>query len=422
MDPAALRWRVPCAIDDGPDGLSQLEHRLQTGFYPNVALKGAIKDNLPALSHLIDSYGRRVSFNMQTHSGREKEKYMQVLDFVAALRENHGELIGEAVGIKAAEKFIEGPYNLRSTVGAEAYAAGVERNHTVFYELAHYADHLDLRLELENRPHPNYVKAADRPGTPADPAARWSGSWVPALQTDGTLTASSKEIIAFLRSVQNGVLQLDLEHLAQTCQYGFIFNLERASSGVLRLGDLDEPAKALLRSQYPELEGDVLLDYRGMSRAESKHLERYGYTVREGQPLVYEKRLTLLDEALTLADTLSITAVTPGFQPYAIIEDERDGRPVRIIGSHLPGIHPQYIHNPHVRAALESKANSLHWLAQTVMVRNGVLDIELEPQLDDGSKPVYEGRVWEEQMAYAQRQLLENFATSTFQDTGPEYF
>ncbi|MCX6775179.1 MAG: hypothetical protein NTY99_03790, partial [DPANN group archaeon] len=245
-----------------------------------------------------------------------------------------------------------------------------------------------------------------------DPHPRWQGRWSAEPYFNGTMLADALDARKIIRNLRSSNMQLDMEHLVQTIQWGNIFSLESAPDRILKFKDLDEERRIVLESYGMHFnEADAVFDYKTMSTEEQRFLDEFGYVFKTGQPLVYQNKLTLKNQ---LADLLNIpvASITPGFQVYQGVFDVIDGKRTVVIGSHLPGITKHYVKNVSMRGILKEKLKSTHRMTWQFMKQKNIKDVEIEAHVDDGTNLVYDGPAWSIQANEARKQLIEDFSIS----------
>lgn len=405
---------APCALPEG--NTSQLEERLALGYHPHISLRESLpRHALAQVAQMLNDSSAVARFNLQDCSAETApEDYRAAIESVAEIVARAPGNVLPSLGLKAG-RAVHGQATLLSPIGAAELQSFWERTKDLLSEMHQLASGYDLRLEFENPPQPNFGR---HPSLPVDPSPRWSGKWSPVPVFDGAFSASSKDIAELLGSLPDAQLQLDIEHLVQTVEYGHVFAIDGGPHRRL-VGDL-EPQQLSLLERYGERDPkEVLFDYEGMSDSEHSFLHEHGYTVRKGQPLVYDKRLSFRRE-LDAVLMHPITTITPGFQVYQLIHDDGPMDAIPRIGSHMPGIHPRYVHAHALREELLDKVACIHQYLWQRVRQTSIEFVELEPQIDGGAGPVYGGAVWAEHMRFAADQLRELQDRPTRH--APEYF
>nr|AQS29455.1 hypothetical protein [uncultured archaeon]AQS29483.1 hypothetical protein [uncultured archaeon] len=401
-----LVFHAPCVVNDKV-GTAQLRQRLEMGFAPSIIYRGNLSEKtIDELRGTIRETNKSISFDFG--EAKEDQKYSDMLAFISHLCSDFPN-VERAVGIKPGSAVGYSAFTGRGipfSIGE--YKQAFAKHSEFLRRLAEEADNLDLSFELENRPEPNYAFFPDgnHGSVPIDTAPRWGGKWSPFVQFIGTFGASYKNIQKIISSMDGGAsLHLDLEHLAQTCQWGSVFNFGRMHTGILRIGDLTvDERQAMVSCGIEGEDEEVLVDYLNLTKDEESFLDDFGFVFRTGQPPVYGRRLTLCGELDNLRSNVPVDGITPGFQVYQGLIDE--GR--YVIGSHMPGITEQYIKDPELRRRLTGEIREIHQAGKLFMEKEGITDVEIEFQIDDGQRTVYDGPEWEAQTREGLRQLKDN--------------
>jgi hypothetical protein len=417
MDIDELRYHAPCLVSEKV-GVEQLESRLHEGYIPNIILKEPLPEQ--TTDEMLRCAARwgvtDASFDIQSCTTRKSmDEYRALLKFIGDIVRQHKPHFSSAVNVKldSAVRLNPQPGSVLCPISTEEYSRRLEANIKQLGELSELACSHGLILAIENRPRPNYGQVPrDQPGRlPADTTPRWSGLWSPRPEFIGTFGCDANELLTILGMVEKLEIQLDVEHLGQVCQWGYIYNLERGD--MLRYGELSVAEKwGIVGFGMPYTDNDVLFDYRNMDDLEREFLETWGYVVREGQPVVYGNRLNLREE-LDILSNAPITAVTPGFQVYQSFwdRDER-GQSWHRIGSHTPGITPSCIADEGLRDRIARELVPFHAAVWEFMERYGIRDVEVEPFIDDGKQVVYSGGIWAKGMRESIAQLKNNFTAA----------
>jgi hypothetical protein len=405
-------------------GYQQMKDRIALGFMPKIILKDPLKGKEVSTIEKIASehHAKGISFDMGICTGaRPLEDHLKIIGSVEKLigiNERYSKIIGAKLSSALAAQ--EESASLRSPITMEEYEERFLADIELMKHVSEYLQNRGLSLSLENRPRPNYSYSADSRLLKPDPQPRWDGRWSAIPRFIGTFFSSADEINAVLGALPGVGLDLDLEHLCQTVQWGNIFNLEISEQGVLRYGDLtDEQKESMVHCGLTHDDNDVLFDYKNLTAKEQYFLENFGFAIRKGEPLVYARQL-FLDQEAELLKGVRITEITPGFQVYQglryVIDSEHE---ILTIGSHMPGIQQRYVKDPELVIGLSRKLEPIYALAWCIMERHDIGDILLEIQVDDTQKPVYEGEKWKEQAETAKRQALSLFRTATEQGFRP---
>jgi hypothetical protein len=418
-----LEYYSPCVVDE-KYGINQMMSRVKAGYIPIVNLKNKWSQNvIDAFDHffITHDYIKNVKFDIGTCSGEERD-LGGLIDFIATLRDKHPTNFSGGVEVKLGSAINPNTKNLdtRSSISLDFFNNEYEKNIDEINCLNKKAWNKGLHLELENRPRPNYGFSRDGEGITKDPYPRWN-NWSAEPRFIGTFFANSQDIINVLSNIRGAKLALDIEHLCQTVQWGNIFNLEQGCRRYY--GQLSEPQKNSLKNYGMKLDDNSLLfDYSDpsnpekllLSEKESCFMKKYGFVLREGQPVVYEKKLTLFDEMWKIfwsprIEPKTYASITPGFQVYQGFLDKIDGEEKLVIGSHMPGITERYIKNPKLRESYAKQVHAIHSLCLRHMSNVKVKEVIIEPMMDDGKQPIYKGPEWKAQMKEAKKQLLHNF-------------
>jgi len=408
IDISKLEFHAPCSIIDG---LSQLKNRVKNCFVPSIIMRqlpsGEVLDSLDAYLERGDV--REVGFNIGYCLPERRDLEKKLIDTIASIRDKFPGIVTSEIDIKFGVDV-----NVRthlSPLDSRSYLEVYRENVEHVRQLLAHSVRRGLGFNIENDPSPSFAFSPAGSGITPDPYPRWGGaqSAVPALA--GSFFSYSGNMIPILIDLQGVDLQLDLEHLGQTVQWGNIFNLDTYGERP-RVGDLVSAHQDALRNYGFNFDGEErLFDYSQLSDEENQLLEKFGYVVREGQPIVYRRRLTLENELSRLQeDSVRISSITPGFQVYQSYFDTINSTNTLVMGSHLPGITPKYFRDPAVRNEWERKIKSIHALCLGFMEAKGIRKVEIEPVLDDGKKLVYEGHAWDEQINTARTQLIDNFS------------
>lgn len=415
-----LVFQAPSIID--PE-LAQIDSRVKEGYMPYVMVTrlppkedkvktAAFEENVKKFLKYIQNNNVAVSFDIGNCFGKPVEESIERLKVVDSIRKQAPEHISKGIKMKcdSAVAFPKATI-LEPGVNCTQYESAHQKTLDAMKQLYAAAQRLGVALEIENRPRPDYTLADKKtPKNILDPQIRWNNEWSARPKFEVEVFSDASEIVGFMREFENAKLQLDIEHLVQNIQYGNIFSLENANDGILKAGDLNDEQKKILRSYgIPCKDSQVIFDYSKLSREEIKFLKKFGYVIRKDQPLIYERKVTLEGELETIVENQTpLRSISPGFQVYQGFYDIRDGKEVLLIGSHMPGIISKYIKNDEVRVSLQEKIRAIHALVWNFIKKNGIKIIELEPQVDDGTKTVYSGQKWSKQTSEMVSQIKEN--------------
>jgi len=421
-----ITWHAPCGIDD-KQRLAQFVSRVEGGWTPTIGLKAPLSPDLTAqLAQYVKDYdvkGVMFDLGIGVCKGEDKGRplFGPRVNYIAARVQQDPDHFSPTVLIKldSSLNVSREDLDLNAKISGPDHLAALERTVDDLAWIAAYAQDRELRIAVENRPEPNYGYHPEGKLPRPDPEPRWKNAkgqtiWSAVPRFTGSFASNAQEILYILSRVPGVALNLDMEHLSQVAGPGHIFNLENAPEGRLRYGDLtSEQQWGLQNLGLSYREEDVLFDLTDIRDEERDMLASLGYLVREGQPRIYGHRLTLEGEVRRLADAakaggLDIELLTPGFQVYQGMLDTRNGQDTLIIGSHLPGITPRYIHDAGLRLKLMREIMPVHALARLLIESAGVRDLEVEIQVDDGEKVVYQGPIWEADAAEARRQTEQN--------------
>lgn len=423
----SIRYHVPCVIG-GEVPLSQLEDRVAIGVIPSIHFRKKFTDEeISSFEDYIRKNNvRGVSFNLGPYNPyRTLEEYEYFLNTIRDLADRNPGYIERTAGIKYGSIFDPSRpvLSLSSPIDLESYESNYKRFVQGVQKISQLAQTKGISLEVENGPNPGFDYDPNGEKVKGDTHPRWGKVWYARPAFSGELCASATEIVRLLMGLENPRLELDLEHLVQTCQYGNIYNLEQARDGVLKLGDLTPEQKQGFQNYDLGIQDDnsVLFDFTNLTKKEEEFLEESGYTIRMGQPLVYKKRLDLVTQlgyifTKQTERLINISSITPGFQVYQGFWDIIDGKKVLTVGSHMPGISRRYVKDQGVRANLTRQVRFIHQFAFDFMYGTNTRDVEIGPQLDDGSRVQYGGSVWREQVTSAIDQLEDNFRQASLKD------
>ena len=409
-----LVFQAPSVIDSQ---LSQIKARVDDGYLPYVIIsKHVAEEDVGKFLKYIQKNNVNISFEIGNCFGRPIETSIMLLNLVNSIREQAPEQISSGIKMKC-DPAVASLGNSILTPGINCLQyKEVSRKTIAGMKLLHKeSQKLGIVLEIENRCRPIYAQigfnASSLYPETIDPSPRWAGKVSALPRFEAGIFSDAKEIVNFINQFENTKLQLDIEHLGQNAQYGNIFTLANARNGILRARDLNSEQRQILRTYGINAKNsDVLFDYSRINEEEMKFLKRFGYIMRENQPMVYERRVTLKDELdEILKNGASLRSITPGFQAYQGIFDVRDGKEILTVLSHLPGITERYVKNPVIRKSLSDKLKPVHALTLDFMEKNAINVVELEPHIDDGKKVVFYGPSWSEQTKEMTRQIKENF-------------
>lgn len=427
MNLGDLKFHAPCVVNDGL-GTSQLEERVALGYNPGIMglAKVPSDDTISDLRRVIEeSPELSFGFNFGGVKGKSTD-YEDAVSMIAGIRDNFPGSVDATISMKFDSAVAYGPeFNgVNATFSLSEYEAALERNIELVQGIAGLARSRGLSLGFENKPRPNFgVVLEDQIDTTEIPlrvSPRWGTgrqkmTWSPWAQFIGSFFSDASEMVRISREIDGASLLPDIEHLAHVCQYANVMNLEVAEAGVLGVGALSDAQREALGNTGIDCSRDeaILFDYSNLSSPENDFLERHGIFFRPGQPLIYKERLTLRGELDKLSESgLPISEITPGFQVYQAIMDERNGQPALLIGSHMPGISEEYIASETVRDRLSREIRATHAVCYGFMQRNEIDSIEVESQMTDGEKIIYSGPEWIRQTGIAVHQLKDNLAAA----------
>lgn len=402
-----LTFQAPSVID--PE-LAQIKSRVDDGYLPYVIYtKEQPVEIKEKFLKYISENKVNVSFDIGNCFARGMETTLALLDSVCDMQKRQPELISNGIKMKC-DAAVNFPKEFILTPGIDMNQYIDVHSQTIrkMAELHEAAQKRGVVLEIENRPRPEYSFKDER--VSPDPQIRWGANWSAVPKFTAEVFSDADEILNMTRRFPSTRLQLDIEHLSQNTQYANIFNFENARNGRLRFGDLTKEQKQIMSTYGFNMEAeDVIFDYT-LTKGEELILDDFGYVLRKDQPLVYKKKVTLEDELHKLMmQSNGMRSITPGFQVYQGFFDIRDGKHVLLIGSHMPGITERYVKDAEVREDLTSKIKTIHALAYKVIDKMRINVVELEPQVDDGTKVVYFGPSWSEQAREMVKQIKENF-------------
>ncbi len=402
------RFHTPCAVNDTL-GSRQLESRVAAGFHPSMILKGdisiptkraifsALKEN-PTMYFSVDMGGCR--------STDRAAAYLPVMQFVWEMRSVFPEQVNTVVQSKFGNAVSTHPgrspqERLCSAVDAQRYLEAVDAQVSWACALQENAHAYGLEMAFENRPRFNYTHiqdVADASSFQPDTQPRWKGLWSALPSNIGTFFASSKEMLYMMDKAGVRSLPLDIEHLAQTSQWAYVFNDTLGER--VRFSDLPLEQRKLLNSQGLQYgDHDILWDITAPTDHELSCRDRFGFTIRKGQPPVYHGTQSLDNQIQTLAKAahagqITIPSVTPGFQVYQGYTGS-DGQ--LHIGSHMPST-GGLLSNEQDRWLCSLK--NIYAAVKTHLIDPlEIRDIELEPTPTDADGPVYAGGAWDRQMS-----------------------
>jgi hypothetical protein len=396
MEIEELTFHYPCLVGSGV-GLKQLESRLQAGFIPSLIIRKHLSAD--EIKQLEPQLHGEVSFDIGACPPPSIEACPKFISYIGKLADEYG--FKPEICYKFGLAGKPGQFDLQS------YQKAYEKHLKVIQQHRELAASHGATILLENDPRPDYTFGDKLPNP--DPYPRWQGKWSAAPCFNGTMLADAADIKKIIGNVKDSKLQLDMEHLGQTVQWGNIFSLESAPDRILKFKDLDAERRVVLESYRMHFnETDTVFDYKTMSTDEQRFLDEFGYVFRAGQPLVYQNKLTLKKQLNDVLE-IPISSITPGFQVYQGVFDVIDGKRTVVIGSHLPGITKHYVKNVSMRAILKEKLKSTHRMVWQFMENKNIKDVEIEAHVDDGTNLVYDGPAWSIQANEARSQLLENF-------------
>ncbi|MEK6886900.1 MAG: hypothetical protein AABW88_03640 [Nanoarchaeota archaeon] len=409
-----LMFQAPSIIDSR---LSQIKARVDDGYLPYVIVtKPVAKEDVQKFLKYVKKNNINISFEIGNCFGRPLETSIMLLNIVDSIRKQAPEQISRGIKIKCDPAIIYlGNSILMPSIGCSQYEGVYCKTISAMKQLHKKSQKLGIILEVENRARPMYteigVNAVYLDQKTADPNIRWGGKCSALPKFEAGIFSDAKEIVNFIGQFENTKLQLDIEHLGQTAQYGNIFTLANAKNGILKTGDLNAEQREILRTYGIDIKNNsILFDYSKMTRKEITFLKRFGYTLRENQPMVYERKVTLKGELEEIRkNKLQVSTITPGFQVYQGIFDVQNGKETLTISSHLPGITEMYIKNATIRNSLADKLKPVHALTLDFMKKSVINVVELEPHINNGKKSVFYGHSWSEQTKEMVRQLKENF-------------
>lgn len=406
-----LSINVPCVVSDRVS-TDQVTDRFEGGFTPVIKIKSPIGESTICELEKVLEGDSNFCFGIGVLGGNEETD--RRIDIITRMRDEFQERcslvieaeMGSAVGQKNREYG-----GIISCISHEQYEEVWNRNLEAADKINQTLKKLGFSLSIENNPRPTYASLSNVNGSRTDfhVNPRQQGRWSPFPEFEGKFFADSLEIKMLLEQLQGAGLSLDMEHLVETCQFGNIFNLQE-NAGILYFRDLSGLQKESLRSYGLQFQdGDELFDYSGLTDSEAGFLGRFGFIIRKDQPLVYKRKLTFRKElGILMAAKIRINSVIPGFQVYQTLVDRRNGRDIRIIGSHLPGITKQYIHDSDLRERLSKEIRPIHALSWDLICEKEVNNLGIEPGIDDEQEVLFSGKGWRKQMIETISQMREN--------------
>jgi hypothetical protein len=396
MEIGTLTFHYPCLVGSGV-GLKQLESRLRTGFEPSLIIRNLLTAD--EIKQLEPQLRGEVSFDIGACPRPSVETFPALIKHIGNLAKEYS--FTPSICYKFGLAGRPGQFDLGT------YQKNYDAHLDIIKQHRDIAASYGATIVLENDPRPDYTFGTDLAAP--DPQPRWQGKWSATPCFNGTMLSSAKDITDIVSEIKGSKLQLDIEHLAQTVQWGNIFNLQSAKDNILRYKDLDTGRQEILETYGMNLkENNIVFDYSNMSTEEQRFLDRFGYIFRPGQPPVYQNKKTLESELKDIVP-VPITSVTPGFQVYHAINEVVNGKKMQVIMSHLPGITTQYIHNDSRRGIIAQMLRPIHKMVWQFMENKNIKDVEIEAHVDDGQKLVYDGPAWEAQAMEARKQLRWNF-------------
>ncbi|MBN2421023.1 hypothetical protein JXB27_01970 [Candidatus Woesearchaeota archaeon] len=399
----------------------QLMDRLDLGFQPSIHL-GAVKN---------DEHMKMLAKFLKKHT--EKTGQPVYVDFVANLldpRIGQGEIndicLEDSLSkLRLVEAFADEAKNGRIEVGSidirpsmicpvtdingpsckfspEQYEIFLNQNLERIVTVANKASEKGIKVSTQNyhRNAFNFYREPNPEFKKADP--RWNGNYSLGLGNDlnnlGLILSSTQELNEFFKNARNVGLNLDIEHLCQAAEYGFVYYLDKPSTPQKKLiGELNEKEKEILKNVYGMTAADdtVLFDYSQLTDKDLKFLNKFGFIVRDGQPIVFNSKRTIRKELEELDPSIRIESVEAGRQVTMFYTDIVDGKPVRKIGSHISFYLPKYVNDEQTRQRLIRQSNDLLTYALSYVNKKfGLNEISTAYQVGDENGVVYGGPVW----------------------------
>ncbi len=405
---------------------SQLEDRLACGFQPTILL-GGIKNpyTLVALHSFLVKHsnekGKRLNVDfvanlLDPREGQGEptdiglEDSLRKLQLVEYFRDLGDEISVGSLDLRPSSIRPVGEINgLNCKFGTEEYADFFDKTVDRITRVANDAERKGLRVSTQNyhKSSFNFFRTPKEELRMREP--RYNGNFDDMPNQVGLILSNTQELNLFFEMSPNVNLNLDLEHLSQTAEYGFVFHLDKPfTPQVKKVKDLTLPELSILRHVYAQDDNPerILFDYSYLRKRDIDFLDKFGFIVREGQPIVFNSKRTYTRELESLSHDIEIESVEPGRQVNMFYTDIEDGERVRKIGSHLSAYLPKYVKDSALRTSLTKQSDEiLTYALNKINNKFGLKGISTAYQIGDENGTIYEGPMWREEALIAKKEL-----------------